>query len=199
MRVSFTKIAGKPAADVKGIDVHVTILDGPRFKLGTVSARGASDSETASSDASRVLRIANLPRGDYVNGDDIEQAVSRIRDTLRSDGYLDATASSGRSINDAAQTADVWFEVNPGVLYKFGHLLVIGLGLDGEAAIRKMWSVKPGDPFPDGYPDYFVRSVKAEGLFDNLGAVTATPSINHQTHVVDVSLNFAGTPPARRF
>jgi outer membrane protein assembly factor BamA len=141
---------------------------------------------------------ASLPREEFVNGEDLIDGGNRIHDTLRSEGYLDAAVTLDRTIDDAAQSVDVLYNVSPGALYRFGRLEILGIGLDGEAAIRKMWSVKPGDPFPGGYPDYFVKAVKDEGLFDNLGGITATPSINAQTHVVDVRLNFAGTPAARR-
>jgi outer membrane protein insertion porin family len=192
MRVSFPRITSAPAAKVKGLDVHVTIDDGPQFRLGSLSVHGPM-----AGSASRILRIANISRGEFVNGDDIQQAVTRIHDTLRGEGYLDVTVSTDHSINDAMKTVDAWFVVTPGELYTFGHLEILNLGLDGEAAIRKMWSVKPGDPFPGGYPDHFVQAVKEEGMFDNLGVITATPSINHQTHVVDVSLHF-GTAPSGR-
>ena len=193
MRVSFPKITSEPAAKVKGLDVHVTIDDGAQFRLGTLAVHGPM-----AGNASRILRIANISRGEFVNGDDIEQAVARIHDTLRGEGYLDVTVSTDHSINDATKTVDAWFMVTPGELYTFGHLEILNLGLDGEAAIRKMWSVKPGDAFPGGYPDHFVQAVKEEGMFDNLGLITATPSINHQTHVVDVSLHFGSAPVAQR-
>ncbi len=193
MGVRFTKITSEPAAKVKGIDVHVTVADGPQYRLGTLSVRGPM-----SGSASRIIRIANIPRGEFVNGDEIQQAVARIHDTLRGEGYLDVTVSTDRSINDATKIVDAWFVVTPGDLYTFGHLEVLNLGLDGEAAIRKMWSVKPGDPFPGGYPDHFVDAVKQEGMFDNLGVITATPTINHQTHVVDVSLHFGSAPLTQR-
>jgi len=191
MQVSFPEITTQPAPKVKGLDVHVKVVDGPRFRLGAVSVRGPMAGQSG-----RILRIANLPRGDFANGEDLEQAVARIHDTLKSEGYLDVTVSTDHSVNKAATTIDAWFDVEPGDLYTFGHLEVLNLGLDGEAAIRKLWSVKPGDPFPGGYPDHFVEAVKDEGLFDNLGAITATPSIDKQTHVVDVSLHFATAPPA---
>lgn len=193
MRVSFPKITSAPAAEVKGLNIKVTVADGPQFKLGALSVRGPM-----ASDSKRILRMAKLSQTEFVNGDEFVQALPRIRDILRSEGYLDVTVSSDRSINDATKTVDAWFEVNPGSLYTFGHLDVRGLGLDGEAAIRKLWSVKSGDPFPGSYPDYFAQRVKEDGLFDNLGAVTATPSVNRETHVVDVSLNFGGAPPAPR-
>jgi outer membrane protein insertion porin family len=193
MGVRFTKITNEPAAKVKGIDVRVTVDDGPQYRLGTLSVRGP-----LADNASRIIRIANIPRGEFVNGDEIQQAVTRIHDTLRGEGYLDVTVSMDRSINDVTKIVDAWFVVTPGEMYTFGHLEVLNLGLDGEAAIRKMWSVKPGDPFPGGYPDHFVDAVKQEGMFDNLGVITATPTIDHQTRVVDVSLHFGSAPLTQR-
>ncbi len=189
MRVSFPTITSKPAVGVKGLDVHVVISDGPRFQLGTLSVRGP-----AANDSKRILRMANVPRGDFANGDDLAQGATRIRDVLRGEGFLDVTVTTGQNIDDSSKTVDAWFDVNPGEVYTFGHLEVLGLGLDGEAAIRKLWSVKPGDPFPGGYPDYFVSTVKQQGLFDNLNSITAIPSINRQTRVVDVSLHFSSGP-----
>jgi outer membrane protein insertion porin family len=189
MRVSFPKITSEPDAKVKGKDVHVTIDDGPQYRLGGLSVHGPM-----AGSAARILRIANIPRGEFVNGDEIHQAVARIHDTLRGEGYLDVEVTTGRTINDATKTVDAWGDVTTGEIYTFGHLEILNLGLDGEAAIRKMWTVKTGDPFPGGYPDRFIEGVKAEGIFDNLGIVTATPSINRQTHVVDVSLHFGSAP-----
>ncbi len=193
MRVSFPQVTNKPSAGVKGIEVHVTVADGERYKLGTVSVLGKMQS-----DSKRILRMANLPQSDFVNGNDLQQGADRIHDTLRGEGYLDVSVTTGHAIDEPRKAVNVWFEVNPGELYTFGKLEVLGLGLDGEAAIRKSWGVKTGDPFPGGYPDHFVETIKAEGLFDNLGAITATPSINRQTHVVDVSLHFASAPAPTR-
>jgi hypothetical protein len=39
-----------------------------------------------------------------------------------------------------------------------------------------------------------MSKVKEEGFFDNLGDTKANPSINAETHVVDVSLDFKGAP-----
>ncbi len=193
MRVTFPGIAGHPAEKVKGLDVQVTVVEGPRYKLGKLSVRG-----TMASDARRIIRMANLPDSEFVNYDSIAQAAPRIRDILRGEGYLDAAVSSDRSIDDKALIVDAWFDVFPGEIYTFGRLDVNGLGLDGEAAVRKLWAIKPGDPFPGGYPEHFAQVVKKDGYFDNLGAVTATPGINKQTRIVDVTLTFTGTPGTRR-
>ena len=189
MRVRFSNITSKPAANVKGLDVHATVTDGPRFKLGAVTVRGAM-----AGDARRIIRMANLPQMDFMNFDAFTGSAPHIKEILRSEGYLDASVTANRAIDDASLTVDAWFDVNPGEVYTFGKLDVIGLGLDGEAAIRKLWSVKPGDPFPGGYPDHFAQTVKTEGYFDNLGSAGATPAVNRRTHVVDVTLLFTTAP-----
>ena len=193
MAVSFPAITSKPAASVKGVEVHVTVVEGPQFRLGNVSVRG-----DMAADARRILRMANVPQMETVNFDEFTKAVPRVRDTLRNEGYLDAAVDTGRDIDSAHKSVDVWFDVKAGDRYMFGRLDVIGLGLDGEAAIRKMWGVKPGDPFPGGYQDRFVRGVKDEQLFDNLGEITVTPTIDRQTHIVDVMLHFATAPTSPR-
>jgi outer membrane protein assembly factor BamA len=188
MRVRFPRIAGSPAEKVKGIDVHVTVSEGPVFKLGQVTVRGPG-----AGDSKRILRMANIDTRSAayaINGDDITKGVTKILDVLHSEGHLDAKVSVDRSIHDESETVDVAYDVDPGPVYTFGKLTVNGLGLDGEAAIRKMWTVKPGDPYPGNYPNYFAESVKKDGLFDNLGDITATPSINRDTRVVDVTLKF---------
>jgi outer membrane translocation and assembly module TamA len=118
----------------------------------------------------------------------------RVKNSMRHEGYLDAQVTTDRKLDDAKKTVEFFLIVETGERYTFGKLTVDGLGIDGEAAIRKMWSVKPGDPFPVDYPDFFAAKVKEEGLFDNLGDTKAKTDINAETHVVDVTLDFKGAP-----
>ncbi len=99
------------------------------------------------------------------------------------------------SVDEEKKTVEFFLVVEAGPAYTFGALTVNGLGLDGEAAIRKLWGIKPGDPFPEGYGDYFLSKVKEDGYFDNLGDTKAKPAINAETQVVDVTLDFKVAPP----
>ena len=174
---------------MKGLDVKVEIVEGGQFKMGTVTVRGAM-----TDDSKHLLRVAKVPQMGIVDFEQLRNAAARMRDSLRHDGYLDAEVSTDRDINDEKKTVDVFFVPHPGVQYTFGKLDVQGLGLDGVAAIQKMWTVKTGDPFPGEYPDYFVKEVKEQGLFDNLGDAKADQDINAETHVVNVTLNFKYDP-----
>jgi outer membrane protein insertion porin family len=189
MRVTFPKITTAPSAEVSGIDLKVTVDEGSEYKLVRVAVAGRSASESA-----RILKSAKLPQMTVANFEEVRQAAVRVKDSMRHQGFLDAKVTTDRKLDDAKKTVEFFLVVDAGERYTFGKLTIEGLGLDGEAAIRKMWSVKTGDEFPADYPDYFAAKVKEAGLFDNLGDTKATPAINPETHVVDVTIDFKGAP-----
>lgn len=193
MRVTFPKITAEASSEVKGVDVKVTIDEGVEYKLTRVAVRGKSAEESA-----RILKTAKLPQMTVANFDDVIQSAKRVQDSMRHQGFLDARVTTDKKIDDEKKAVEFFLVVDAGPTYTFGKLTVNGLGLDGEAAIRKMWSVKPGDPFPDGYGDYFLSKVKEEGIFDNLGDTKANSDINAGTHVVDVTLDFKRAPPKEK-
>jgi len=94
----------------------------------------------------------------------------------------------------------VLLHIDEGPQFLFGTLTVEGLDLNGEAAIRKMWTHQPATPYNPEYPDYFLHHVRDEGLFDNLGETRAETKIDDKTHTVDVTLFFkyAPTPVNRK-
>lgn len=191
LRVAFPSITTSPSTQVKGIDVKVTITEGGQYKLGDVTVIGAMAEESK-----HILRVAKIPPMPIVDFDQIRQAVVRVKDALRHEGYLDVECSTEREINDEKKTVDVVLIPQPGPAYTFGKLTVKGLGLDSVAAVEKAWVIKKGEPYPADYPNYFLKRVKEDGWFDNLGETRAEPEINPETHVVDVTLYFRYDPDA---
>lgn len=193
MRVSFPKITAAPSTEVTGVDVKVTIDEGVEYKLSRVAVRGKSADESA-----RILKTAKLPQMTVANFDDVIQAAKRVQESMHHQGFLDARVTTDKNMDDDKKTVEFFLVVDAGPSYTFGKLTVNGLGLDGEAAIRKLWSVKNGDPFPEGYGDYFLSKVKEDGFFDNLGETKAKPEIDAKTHVVNMTLDFKGGPPKEK-
>jgi outer membrane protein insertion porin family len=177
MHVTFPKIVSAPAADVQGVDVQVTVDEGDRYSLSKVTFGGR-------------MGNARLPDLKITNFDQVKDGTERILQSMRHQGYLDADVSNENERDDAKKAVELTIVVDPGPEYTFGKLTVLGLSLDGEAAIRKMWAVGKGDPFPQEYPDIFVKRVKDESLFDNLGELKASPKIDRDSHVADVTLDF---------
>ncbi len=76
-----------------------------------------------------------------------------------------------------------------------GKLNIVGLDLEGDAAVKKMWALKEGKPFNPEYPDQFLTNVRDGGYFDNLGKTKSELKVDAQSHAVDVTLTFGGSGP----
>jgi outer membrane protein assembly factor BamA len=185
MRVVFRKITTTPSSQVKGLDVHVAIEEGSQYKLGEVGVRGPMEDQSK-----HILRVAKMSQMAIADFDKIRDAETRITQSLKHEGYLDVTVSVDKEISDEKKVVNVYFMPNPGPQYMFGDLKIEGLGLDGVNAVKTMWGVPSGEPFPAEYPDYFAKQVKAEGVFDNLGDVKAEPDIDAEKHIVNVTVTF---------
>jgi outer membrane protein insertion porin family len=188
IRVSFPKITTEKAKDVEGLVVHVTIDEGPSFELGEIQLENKSLVKSE-----ELLKAGNFKKGDLANFDEINQGVERMRKRLRHAGYMRADATVTRNIHDDKKNVDLVVHIDEGAQFTFGKLTIRGLDLEGEAAIRKLWSLQTGKPYNPEYPDFFLGQVKERGLFDNLGETKAAVDVNEPNRTVDVTLNFRGS------
>jgi outer membrane translocation and assembly module TamA len=85
---------------------------------------------------------------------------------------------------------DLTVHVEEGPQFLFGKLIVEGLDIHGEAAIRKLWAMKEGKPFDADYPDYFLKRVQEDNIFENLTKTRASMKVDEETRLVDVTLSF---------
>jgi len=195
LRVAFTKVTVEKATDVQGLAVKVTLDEGGTYDLGGVRVEGAPHFEPA-----RLLKAGKFKSGDLADFDEIGKGVDRIKKILAHEGYMRNDVQIVRTIDDAKKTVSLALRIEEGPQFLFGTLHIEGLDLNGEAAIRKMWTHQPSTPYNPEYPDYFLRRVHEESLFDNLGETRAETKIDDKTHVVDVTLNFkyAPTPVNRK-
>lgn len=184
LRVAFPKIETAPAKDVDGITVTIQVTPGPPYKLDRVSFVGADYSR------SEWNSLSKLKTDQTVNFDDVKAAQERIRINLRRQGHLDATSKVAREVNDTEHTVAIEFQIDSGPLYKLGKLDIVGLDIETEPVIRKMWGLAPGRPFNVEYPDHFLARVKESGVFDNLKSSRAETMIKAGNHSVDVTLYF---------
>jgi outer membrane protein assembly factor BamA len=184
LRVAFPKIDVAPAKDVDGVSVTVQVAPGPVYKLDRVSFVGADYSR------SEWNTLTKLKTNQTVNFDEVKAAQDRIRANQRRAGHLDAASQVKRDVNDDDHTVSIEFQIDPGPLYTLGKLDIVGLDLETEPEIRKMWSIAPGNPFNVEYPDHFLSRVKEGGVFDGLKTTRAETKINARNHTVDVTLYF---------
>ncbi len=189
VRVAFPEIQTEQEKDVKGLVVAVKVDEGPVYSLGSVQMVGASLPRAD------LEKIANFKAGDVFNQDAVEAVVAKIEQRQKRDGRLHVLSQVERRIDDPARKVDLIIHVTPGPQYTLGTLTIEGLDILTEPAIRKMWAIKPGEPFNAEYPQHFLDSVREDGVLDNLGETRALVKADDQKWTVDVTLVFQGAPP----
>lgn len=186
LRVKFPKIESRPATDVKGLIVTVEIEEGPVFQFGKIRFQGVDNAPD------ELANLAKIQSGQLANFDDVKAAQSRLAEYFRHNGYLQARAEALRTVDDHKKTVDLMFRIDPGHQFLFHELTIVGLDLESEPVIRKLWGLKEGKPYNPDYPDHFLQRVKEEGIFDNLKDTAAERKINNDNYTVDVTLTFQG-------
>jgi len=186
MRVAFPTIRAEPAEGVKGVVVMVEVEEGDVYQLDQVRI------EAEEAEARELLAAAGIRTGGVADFSLVEAGLERIRRRLRGMGYLRAQTLVERNIRDAEKKVDLVIRLERGPRYTFGRLGVAGLDLDGEAAIRRLWGLKPGAPYDEGYAEHFLARIREEALFDNLGRTRVEAKVDEATRTVDVTLRFEG-------
>jgi outer membrane protein assembly factor BamA len=191
MRIAFPQIRTTPVADVLGLHVTVTVDEGDAYNFGKLSIAAPAPLPSA-----EILRCFDFRPGAPADFDRVTEGLDKVRGLFRHAGYLNAQVAADRAIHDAERTVDVSLRVDAGAQYFMGKLDIVGLDLNGEAEMKRIWTIKRGSPFDPDYPRQFLDRIRAEGVFDNLGKTTPATHIDEKTHTADVTLTFApSTPP----
>ncbi len=188
--VTFPKIAVEKAARIDGVSVTVTVKEGESYSFADVKVVGVPADE-----AGQVKSIGKWRSGDIANLEEVRAGANKIAARLKSDGYLNASAKTDRTIHENNHTVDALITVTPGPQYRFGKLTIEGLDLITEPQIRKAWMMNPGSPFRPDYPDQFLKDLRDQGVFENLGETRAEKNVNEKTKTVDVKLFFGAAKP----
>jgi outer membrane protein assembly factor BamA len=107
-------------------------------------------------------------------------------------GLLDASVTAQSETDDSKRAVNVTYNVVPGEVYNFQKLDVQGLDITTQPVIANLWGEKPGQPFNPDYPDFFLKRVEEQGLFDNLGDTQSDYTADASSHNVTVHLYFKG-------
>ena len=193
VRVAFTEVRAEPVSDVEGVHVFVKIDEGQSYALGKVAIAGPSPVDEAV-----LIKAGDFKTGDVANFDRVNEGLEKIRKTVRRAGYLDVKVTSERAIDDAKKAVDVAVHLEPGAQYTMGKLTIVGLDLNGEAEIIRIWTLKEGKPLNPEYPDFFLNRIKEEALFEGLGATKADLKVDEKKHTADVTLTFTGEDPTKQ-
>lgn len=190
LRVTFPELKTTPEAEVKGLAVTVTVEEGEIYQLGRVAIEGPTPLP-----ADSLIKAGEFKPGGVADLAKVNEGVEKVRRAVRREGYLDVRVAAERKLDNQKKLANVTLRVEPGPQFTMGKLNVNGLDLNGEAEVRRIWGLKAGKPFNPEYPDGFLRRVKEQGMFDNLGATKAEYQLNSRDRTADVTLTFGAAPP----
>lgn len=194
MKAAFTKLEVVPSTKVKGVVVTIHVDEGEPYTLSRIEVTGAP----LSNDEINQLGAWGLDK--QVNFSDIGLGIEKIRDKARQEGYMKIAYTARRQINEEKKTVDVFINFEPGPQYKLGRLLIQGLDLETEPVIRKLFAIKPGEPFRQGYANGFLEEIRQQGIFDNLGETKTKIDVDDARQTVDLTLIFSGQkrPPPKK-
>ena len=187
--VSFPKIETEPSPSNLGVVVKVQIQEGPQFKFGPIRFRGSG------LDEEEVRSNINFKPGAPYNGEQVENFRLEMTKRMKHRGLLDATMTVDTEPDETKRTVAVIYTVNPGGVYTFARLDIHGLDSQTQPVVEKLWGVKPGKPFNPDYPDFFLKRLGEQNLFENLKDVHSDYRPNEATHTVSVNLWFKGGQP----
>jgi outer membrane protein insertion porin family len=184
--VTFPKVETEPSKTDRGVVVKVQIKDGPVFKFGGIHFQGTGMDQDE-------IR-ANIPfkPGQQFNGKQVDDFRLWLVHSLRRKGLLDTSVTFDTQLDDSRRAVDVTYTVTPGALYSFQKLDIQGLDINSSPVVERLWGEKPGKPFNPDYPEFFLKRVEEQGLFDNLGNTSSDYTADPATHGVTVHLYFKG-------
>ena len=183
IRVSFPKLEAEQAKNVDGVAVTAEIQEGPVYNLGKVRLTGAENEDS-------LLHDGNFKSEEPANFTQINAGIAEIVRRLRREGYIHAEATPERTIDDEQKIVDLTIHLTPGPRFTMGKLTIIGLDIQNEPFVRKLWLLQPGKPFNGEYPDYFLKRLREDRYFDNLGKTSSKVVFDEKTFVADVTLDF---------
>lgn len=185
VRAAFTRIDTEKSKTVEGLLVTVEIEEGASYELGQVRIAGAEGF-----DEKELLKIGAFKSGEMANFNEIAEGLERVKKRIRRQGFVRTEVAVTRIPDDAKKSVDLIVQVTQGPRFVFGALKLEGLDMHGEAAVKKLWALKPEQPFNADYPDFFLNRIQEDNLFEGLGKTKTKVDIDEAARRVDVTLIF---------
>jgi len=184
--VSFPSVETEQSKSNLGVIVKVRIQEGPMFKVGSIRFRGSG------MDEDEIRSTIPFKPGQAFSAEQVDNFRLELLHRMKRKGFLDASVLTDMQPDDSKRVVSVTYNVVPGTAYAFRTLDIQGLDVTTEPVIAKLWGEKAGGPFNPDYPDFFLKRVQEQGIFDNLGDTRSDFTADAASHTVTVHLYFKG-------
>jgi len=183
--------------DRNGIEVSITIDEGPRYRIRQlrVYEKGAGGAEVEPIDGRRNLRMmVRSETGQYFNRAELLEDLQGIRTLYRDHGYANVEANPQTQLDPETHEVDVTVPVERGPLVYFERIEIRGNSKTRDKVIRRELEVAEGDLFSETKLERSKRRATALGYFERVDVSTEAGSAPDRMNVyIEVSEKPTGT------
>jgi outer membrane protein assembly factor BamA len=171
--------------------VQIPIKPGPVFHISGVTWTGNTALDNAA-----LSRLVAVKAGDLADGMRLAAGWQQIELEYEHRGYLDAKVSPAPEFQDANGAVAYNVKIEEGPQYRMGQLVITGLSVDSERALRNAWKLAPGQIFDKTFLDSMLAKLEKPtvAVFGDIpvhyGQMGHWLRPNPQNHVVDVLIDF---------
>ena len=172
--------------DRSGIEVALTIDEGPRFRIRQVRVyeRGPDSNEVEPLEGRRNLRMMlRAEPGDFFNRAALLEDLQRIRSLYRNAGYANVEANPETRVDPDKHEVDVVIPVNRGPLVHFERIEFRGNSKTRDKVLRREIEITEGDKFSESGLERSKRRITALGYFERVDVSTEQGSAPDKMNV----------------
>ncbi len=183
--------------DRSGIEVSITIDEGPRYRIRQlrVYERGADGKEVDPIGGRRNLRMmVRAKSGDWFNRAEVLEDLQAVRTLYRDHGYANVDATPQTNLDPVNHEVDVVVPVERGPLVHFERIEVRGNTKTRDKVIRRELEITEGDTFSETKLERSRKRINALGYFERVDVSTEQGSSPEKMNVyIEVGERPTGT------
>jgi outer membrane protein insertion porin family len=183
--------------DKSGIEVSITINEGPRYRIRQlrVYERGPNGQEVEPIDGRRALAaMVRADPGDYFNRAELLEDLQSIRTLYRDHGYANVEANPQTRLDQERHEVDIVVPIERGPLVYFERIEFRGNSKTRDKVIRREMEVTEGELFHETRLEESRQRITALGFFERVDISTEEGSAPDKVQVnIEVTERPTGT------
>lgn len=183
--------------DKSGLEVSITIDEGPRFRIRQlrVFEQGPGGEEVEPIGGRRELRMmVHAESGDYFNRAQLMADLGNVRLLYRDSGYANVMAEPQTNLDNKTHEVDIIIPVIRGPMVYFERIEIRGNTKTRDRVLRRQFEIYEGEPFSETGMNRTRRRITALGYFERVDISTEQGSADDQLIAyVDISEKPTGT------
>ncbi len=152
------------------VTLVVRVQEGPRALVDRVELQGA-----AALEPSAVLEAARMKPADPFAGSEVVAARERILTLYRNEGFRGAEVEARGVLNERGESALVTFVVREGERTRVDRVILAGLRVTKESAVRRLVTIESGEPLSPTAIAETRQNLVGSGLFRSVDIEPLTP------------------------